>query len=135
MKITINKPTEVEAVYLKVDAGVRYWEDARVNGIRDVDLHENKGIGKPLMPCAVQIKEEPDYNIYSDHYRLRPIIAIETGRIVNWMQGITANVHYKGVMILYVILLMKMTLLLLLMTAMCRKSCARQTMDMVTISL
>lgn len=95
MKITINKPTEFEAVYLKVDAGVRYWEDARVNGIRDIDLHENKGIGKPLMPCAVQIKEEPDYNIYSDHYRWRPIIAIETGRIINWMQGITADVHYK----------------------------------------
>lgn len=36
MKITINKPTEFDAVYLKVDAGVRYWEDARVNGIKEV---------------------------------------------------------------------------------------------------
>ena len=95
MKITINKPTEFEAVYLKVDAGVRYWEDAIVNGIRDIDLYESNGIGSPLIPCAVQIKEEPDYNIYSDHYRWRPIITIETGRIVNWMQGTTANVHYK----------------------------------------
>lgn len=95
MKITINKPTEFEAVYLEVDAGVRYWEDAEVNGVRDIDLYESKGIGKPLMPCAVQIKEEADYNIYSDHYRWRPIIAIETGQIVNWTQGTTANVHYK----------------------------------------
>ncbi|MFK2341668.1 hypothetical protein ACIXN4_10450 [Bacteroides fragilis] len=92
MKITINKPTEFEAVYLKVDAGVRYWEDTIVNGIRDIDLYESNGIGSPLIPCAVQIKEEPDYNIY---YRWRPIITIETGRIVNWMQGTTANVHYK----------------------------------------
>lgn len=61
MKITINKPTEFEAVYLKVDAGVRYWEDAIVNGIRDIDLYESNGIGSPLIPCAVQIKEEPDY--------------------------------------------------------------------------
>lgn len=53
MKITINKPTEFEAVYLKVDAGVRYWEDAEVNGVKDFDLCESKGIGKPLMPCAV----------------------------------------------------------------------------------
>ena len=95
MKITINKPTEFEAVYLKVDAGVRYWEDAEVNGVRDIDLCESKGIGKPLIPCAVQIKEEADYNIYSDHYRWRPIIAIETGQIVNWTQGTIANVHYK----------------------------------------
>lgn len=35
MKITISKPTEFEAVYLKVDAGVRYWEDAEVNGVSD----------------------------------------------------------------------------------------------------
>lgn len=28
MKITINKPTKFEAVYLEVDAGVRYWEVA-----------------------------------------------------------------------------------------------------------
>ena len=95
MKITISKTTEFEAVYLEVDAGVRYWEDAEVNGVKNIDLCESKGIGNPLMPCAVQIKEEADYNIYSDHYRWRPIIAIETGQIVNWTQGTTANVHYK----------------------------------------
>lgn len=38
MKITINKPTEFEAVYLEVDASVRYWEDAEVNGVKDIDL-------------------------------------------------------------------------------------------------
>lgn len=42
MKITINKPTKFEAVYLEVDAGVRYWEDAEVNGVRDIDLCESK---------------------------------------------------------------------------------------------
>ena len=31
MKITINKPTEFETTW--VDAGVRYWDDAKVNGV------------------------------------------------------------------------------------------------------
>lgn len=57
MKITISKTTEFEAVYLEVDAGVRYWEDAEVNGVKNIDLCESKGIGNPLMPCAVQIKK------------------------------------------------------------------------------
>ena len=30
MKITISKTTEFEAVYLKVDAGVRYWNDGYI---------------------------------------------------------------------------------------------------------
>lgn len=42
MKITINKPTEFEAVYLKVDAGVRYWEDAEVNGVKDFYLYSTR---------------------------------------------------------------------------------------------
>lgn len=95
MKITINKPTEVEAVYLKVDAGVRYWDDADVNGKPDIDLFDSEGAGKPNMPCAVQVKEEPNSNIHSDHYRWQPLIEIDTGQIVNWEQGTTANVLYK----------------------------------------
>lgn len=42
MKITISKTTEFEAVYLEVDAGVRYWEDAEVNGVKNIDLCESK---------------------------------------------------------------------------------------------
>lgn len=30
-KLIINKPTQFEAIYLKVNASVRYWEDAKVN--------------------------------------------------------------------------------------------------------
>lgn len=95
MKITINKPTDFEAKFLKVDAGVRYWEDAKVNGVRDIDLYESNGVGKPLMPCVVQIKEEPNECIHSDHYCWKPLIDIETGQIVNWTKGTIANVHYK----------------------------------------
>lgn len=95
MKITIYKPTDFEAKLLKVDAGVRYWEDAEVNGVRETDLYESQGVGKPLMPCTVQIKKEPNECIYSDHYRWQPLIDIETGQILNWKKGTIANVHYK----------------------------------------
>lgn len=35
MKVTINKPIDIEAKFLKVDAGVRYWEDSEINGVSD----------------------------------------------------------------------------------------------------
>lgn len=84
-----------EIFCIMVDTGVRYWNDSKVNGNDDVDLYETKGDGSPLMPCASQIKVEPESCIYSDHWRWRPIINIETGQIKNWQKGVTANVHYK----------------------------------------
>lgn len=81
MKITINKPTDFEAKFLKVDAGVRYWEDADVNGVSD---NENP----PTIPCAEFIHA-------GDEYRWRPIIDIDNGVITNWEKGFTAQVHYK----------------------------------------
>lgn len=92
MKITINKPIEVEAIYLKVDAGVRYWQDAYINGIRDTDC--DKTDGSPNMPCAEYVGEQKRV-LRGNDWRWRPLIEIETGKIVNWQQGITANVHYK----------------------------------------
>lgn len=78
---------------IKCDIGVRYWEDTDVNGVEDVDFMKTKGEGKPLIPCAVKIKEHPED--YTDHYRWRPIIDVETGKIINWNNGNTAFVHYK----------------------------------------
>ena len=43
MKATIKNKKEVDVRYLKVDARVRYWEDADVNGVPDIDLFESKG--------------------------------------------------------------------------------------------
>lgn len=80
MKITINKPVEYEAKYLKVDAGVLYWENGYINGIEDVDCDETGG--GPQMPCAECIKEQ-NRIICSQDWRWRPLIDIDTGRIVN----------------------------------------------------
>ena len=76
MKVKIKKEVEVEIKTLHVRAGVRYWEDATVDGIEDND-------GK-LIPCRVA--DEDDWF---------PVIEIETGKIINWKQGVTANIHYK----------------------------------------
>lgn len=74
MKVTIKIKKEVEVIALGVDAGVRYWEDATVNGVEDTEGN--------LIPCR-----EGD--------RWRPIIDIESGMIVNWTKGVKARVHYK----------------------------------------
>lgn len=97
MKTTILKTTtsEINITTIKVDAKVRYWEDTAVNGADDINLYDTKGEGEPKMPCAVKIYDKPKENIYSDHWRWRPTIDIDSGRITNWTPGTEAQVHYK----------------------------------------
>lgn len=95
MKVTITKKIELEVKHIEVDTEVRYWEDADVNGVPDIDFYESKGIGTPRMPCAVQVKKKAEKSIYSDHWHWRPIIDIESGKVINWVEGVEARVHYK----------------------------------------
>jgi len=74
MKTTVEIKKEVEIKTLKVVAGVRYWEDATVDGIEDED--------GDLIPCR-------------DGDAWCPIIDIDSGIITNWTQGVKADVHYK----------------------------------------
>lgn len=64
----------MEVAYLKAKCGVRYWEDATVNGEIDEDGSR--------IPCR-----EGDY--------WSPLIDLRTGAIVNWPEGVTADIHYK----------------------------------------
>lgn len=75
MKIKIKVEKEVEVKTLQVKAEVRYWEDAEVNGKPDTEIGQN-------IPCK-------------DGQNWCPEIDIETGKILNWELGKTANVHYK----------------------------------------
>lgn len=59
---------------LMVDARVRYWEDAEVNGVSDTDGN--------LIPCRV-----------GDSWM--PSIDLASGKILGWPQGTTADIHYK----------------------------------------
>ena len=74
MKVTIQKLVEIEVLYLRAKIGVRYWEDATVNGVVDTD--------GSLIPLR-----EGDYWC--------PIINLETGIIQNWEKGKIAKIHYK----------------------------------------
>ena len=60
--------------YIEVDAGVRYWEDATVNGVQDTD-------GK-LIPLR-------------SGGSWKPIIRLSDGKVLCWPEGTTADIHYK----------------------------------------
>ena len=76
MKIKLKIEKEFDAKYLKVEAGVRHWEDTEVNGEPDTENGDN-------IPC---VNEERDWC---------PLIEIDTGKIINWEIGKTADIHYK----------------------------------------
>lgn len=74
MEIEIKRAVKVQVKSLKVEAGVRYWEDAEVNGISD----ESGG----AIPCRV-----------GDNWC--PVIDLETGVIHDWPENTLAKIHYK----------------------------------------
>jgi hypothetical protein len=75
MKVKLKIEKEYDIKTLKVNAGVRYWEDAYVNGIQDTENGDN-------IPCKVG-------NMWC------PEIDIESGNILNWKPGIKAHINYK----------------------------------------
>ena len=74
MKIRLKVEKEFDAKYLLVSAGVRFWGDAKINGVEDKD--------GTLIP-------------FRDGEDWCPLIDIEKGTIVDWPKGITAKIHYK----------------------------------------
>lgn len=74
IEIDISESKRVAVAFLKVEAGVRYWEDGEVNGTEDAD--------GSLIPCR-----------NGDYWQL--IIDLKTGTIEGWPEGTTADVHYK----------------------------------------
>lgn len=74
IEIEIQRTERVAVKFLKVDAGVRYWEDATVNGQQDES--------GDLIPCRS-----------GDSWC--PLIDLETGRIQDWPEGTIADLHYK----------------------------------------
>lgn len=83
MKVKILVPIEVDALIMNVSANVRFTEDAEinVNGSWVNDDADN-----PQMPCLVQKKGGWDW---------KPVISLETGKIINWKLGVEARLYYK----------------------------------------
>lgn len=74
VEVIIQRTKTVEVKTLKVEAEVRYWEDATVNGLDDED--------GSFIPCRS-----------GDNWS--PIIDLETGHIADWPEGTIAKIHYK----------------------------------------
>jgi len=73
-QIEIVETRQVEVTHLKAECGVRYWEDATVNGVEDSE--------GTLVPC----RSGRDW---------APVIDLVTGQIKDWPEGKTAKIHYK----------------------------------------
>lgn len=58
---------------LHAECGVRYWEDAEVDGVQDDDGN---------IPCRS-----------GDMWSV--LIDLDTGVVLNWTKGVRADVHYK----------------------------------------
>ena len=83
MKVKIKVEKEVDLKLLIVKAGVRYWVDAVINGIEYSDDSDEDDVNsKASTPCV-------------NGELWMPEIEIETGKILNWKQGVTAEIHYK----------------------------------------
>ena len=72
---TVKVTQEVPVKYLNASMGVRYWEDGRVNGV-------DEGEDNPKM----QLKSNDTWEITVD---------LETGKILGWPEGVTAETNYK----------------------------------------
>lgn len=64
----------MNAAYIEVDAGVRYWEDAIINGVEDAD-----GSLTPLRKGD----------------RWCPVIRLDDGVVMDWPTGTVADIHFK----------------------------------------
>lgn len=73
--IEVATKQRVPVKFLRATVGARYWEDATVNGVEDTE--------GDLIPCR-------------DGINWRPLIDLATGRIVDWPEGTTADIHYKS---------------------------------------
>ncbi len=66
--------TSGEPEFLEVSAKVRYWEDAHVNGDRDID-----GTMTPFRNGDLWV----------------PTIRLSDGKVMDWPEGMTAEIYYK----------------------------------------
>lgn len=80
--------------YVKVRAGVRYWEDSYYNGEEDVSLYYTKEPISPNMPFAVSRGRG---SIASPFEAYDWVITIDphNGKIFGWKDGDYARIHYK----------------------------------------
>lgn len=60
--------------FVEVNAGVRYWEDGTINGVEDSD------------GTLIPLRKGDDWC---------PVIQLTDGKVLDWPEGVEAEVHYK----------------------------------------
>lgn len=84
MSYMLTVKQQVPVKYLQAHCGVQFWEDGHVNGECDTDGSR--------IPCR---KGTAANNDHLGGGEWMPLIDLDTGKIVDWPQGTTAQVHYK----------------------------------------
>lgn len=92
MKVIVNRPVELDVKHLFVRARVRYPEDSTLRNLPEYDWIEDDA-DQPKMPCMSYMHEK---RRGGDWYWC-PVIELETGKIINWRQGVCASISYKVV--------------------------------------
>lgn len=82
--LRLKEVKSVPVKYIRARCGVRYWEDATVNGEQDEDGSR--------IPLRVGTAADNDHLGGGDWC---PTIDLDTGVIESWPNGTTASVHYK----------------------------------------
>ena len=72
-----------DAKFLRVSAGVRYWEDTEINGIED-------NANEPQIQFVNEVETVDGTKKY-----WQPIIDLDKGQVEGWNTGTSALVHYK----------------------------------------
>lgn len=75
MKVKLKVEKDFDIKYIEANFGVRYFEDANVNGVEEDE-------DNPKMPCIV-----------NDRWIIK--VDIDSGQIINWKKGTTAITSYK----------------------------------------
>lgn len=88
MKLKTKTTQERDVKYFCIDCLPRYWEDADINGEEDISFEEQEDGKSPRMPLTVYSEQEKAWK-----WTLK--IEMDTGMILNWPRGTTADVHYK----------------------------------------
>lgn len=74
VSLRLKTATDVQVKFLQAECGVRCWEDAKINGVKDED------------GTLIPMRKGDDWC---------PLIDIETGVIEGWPKGTVADINYK----------------------------------------
>jgi len=89
---TIKEKKDIR--YFCLDVLPRYWEDSDINGEEDIEWEtQNKGTA-PRMPLSYR-NSETRTNYQHEWYSWKIKVDIETGKILDWIEGTEANIYYK----------------------------------------